>query len=69
MKRIIYSLLILFSFASCATVAPYERQYISDSEMQMGNDAGKEFNNYVHSIREGAVPAGASKTSGGCGCN
>jgi len=54
---------------SCATVAPYERQFISDSEMQMGNDAGKEFSNYVHSIREGATPAGASKTSGGCGCN
>lgn len=55
--------------SSCATVAPYERQFVSDSEMQMGSDSGQEFNNYIHSIREGATPAGGSKTSGGCGCN
>ena len=58
---------ILLLLSACATVAPYERQYVSDPEMQMGTDKG--FNNYVHSIREGSVPAEGTKTSGGCGCN
>lgn len=69
MKIAIISFLSIFLISACATVAPYERQFISDSEMQMGSDSGQEFNNYIHSIREGATPAEGSKTSGGCGCN
>lgn len=56
-------------FTSCKTVKPYERIYINDPQMQMGSAAPKNFENYVHSIREGATPAGSSKSSGGCGCN
>lgn len=63
-----YVILVLL-FASCKTVKPYERQYINDAEMQAGGDAGKQFNHYAHSIREGAVPANGPKGSGGCGCN
>ena len=60
----------LLAFSACTAVKPYERQYINDPEMQMGKDAGKQFNQYVNSIREGAVPAGGGKkASGGCGCN
>lgn len=54
---------------SCGTVKPYRRQYVNDPQMQMGADAGKNFSNYVFSIREGATPAGSAKASGGCGCN
>ena len=43
--------------------------YVNDPEMQMATDAGKNFQNYIHSVREGATPAGGSKASGGCGCN
>lgn len=69
MKHLVICSIFCLLLLSCATVAPYQRQYISDSEMQMGNDAGKEFNNYIYSIREGATPAGSTKSSGGCGCN
>lgn len=70
MKRLsIISLFTSLLFSACATVAPYERQFVSDPEMQMESEIGKGFNNYVHSIREGAAPAEGSKTSGGCGCN
>lgn len=68
MKIILYSLFCMLSLASCSTIAPFERQYLSDPEMQMGLDAGQEFNNYVHSIREGSSPAASIKSSGGCGC-
>ncbi len=67
--KILY-LIPLLAMNSCQTVKPYQRQYVSDVEMQMTNDAGKNFNNYVNSIREGATPASANgKGSGGCGCN
>ena len=63
----IFSLLI--GLSSCVSLKPYEQVYVNDPEMQLGNDAGENFQNYVHSIREGAVPAGSQKASGGCGCN
>lgn len=66
---IISGLLLLLWAASCKTVKPYERQFVNDAEMQMGDDAGMRFNHYVHSVREGAVPANGPKGSGGCGCN
>ncbi len=55
--------------ASCANLKPYEMIYVNDAEMQMGDGAGKQFEQYVQSIREGAMPAASQKASGGCGCN
>lgn len=70
MKRLtVISLIAIHFLSGCVSVASYERQFVSDPEMQMGNDFSKGFNNYIHSIREGAVPAEGVKTSGGCGCN
>lgn len=59
---------LLLSLTSCIVVAPYEKQFVNDPEMQMSGDAGKGFNNYVNTIREGAIPAEGTKASGGCGC-
>lgn len=69
MKKLLISSIVISIFASCKAVKPYERQYVSDSEMKMENDTGKSFNLYVQSIREGATPSGSTKGSGGCGCN
>lgn len=69
MRLLIGSIFVISLLSGCASVAPYHRQFVSDPEMSMGNDTGKEFNKYIHSIREGATPAGSSKSSGGCGCN
>jgi hypothetical protein len=65
------SLLILAAFAlqACVTLKPYERVYVNDPEMQMSADPGQRFQQYVQSIREGSIPAGTLKGSGGCGCN
>lgn len=68
MKLLLLSLLSIL-FTGCVSLKPYERQYINDPEMQLGNDPGKNFSHYVYSIREGATPAGSTKGSGGCGCN
>ena len=69
MKQLAFRIVILFLFTSCAGIKPYESQFVNDPEMQMSNDAGKNFNSYVYSIREGAIPAGSTESSGGCGCN
>ncbi len=61
--------LIYFMSTGCQTLKPYERIYVNDPQMQMDNSAGRNFENYVHSIREGATPPGSAKSSGGCGCN
>jgi hypothetical protein len=65
----ILSLFIILITLSCKPLKPYERVYIDDKEMQLGNTPAKNFDGYVRSIREGATPPASSKASGGCGCN
>jgi len=62
-------LLFIVLLASCKVVKPHERIFINDPEMQLGSDEMDNYDNYVHSIREGSIPAGSAKSSGGCGCN
>ena len=70
-KNILKLIFVLLSvgFAACQSVKPYQMVYVNDPEMQMGGNSGKKFEQYVESIREGATPATAAKSSGGCGCN
>lgn len=72
MKRLQISALMFCSgliFQGCVSLKPHELIYVTDTDMQMKDDAGKNFRNYVSAIREGATPAGSPKASGGCGCN
>ena len=69
LKRIFCFLVIGIVATSCTIIKPYERVYLDDPRMQMAHHAGQNFSNYVHSIREGSVPAGSAKSVGGCGCN
>lgn len=63
---LIFALALLLS--ACTTVKPYQKVFLNDSEMQLSN-SDENFEKYIHSIREGATPASAAKSSGGCGCN
>lgn len=69
MKRLvkILAVILIVGFSSCKVSQDLDITH--DTEMQMGNDAGQNFRNYVHSIREGGNPTGSAKSSGGCGCN
>ena len=55
--------------ASCAAVAPYERETLSRSDMTLDSQAelqvGEE---HARSYREGSSGAGRAR-GGGCGCN
>ncbi|MDQ3036769.1 MAG: DUF4266 domain-containing protein [Myxococcota bacterium] len=61
--------LIAGSLAGCATVAPYQREYLSRAAMDFGReDSETAFRAHVHDSREGAT-GGHGSTGGGCGCN
>lgn len=68
-SKLLILILIAIFLSSCATVKPYERVYLNDSEMLLENTSNEVFEGYVHSIREGITPAATTKSSGGCGCN
>jgi len=58
--------------SACATVHPYEREYLTRPGMDPQNElqiAG--FESHVQSAREGAIGGRgtAPSTGGGCGCN
>lgn len=62
-----------FVLGACATVKPYEREYLTRPGMEMRGEAqAGEFEAHLQSSREGAVGGHGtveSSTGGGCGCN
>lgn len=65
-------LLLLFALSAasgCATVAPYERERLARSDMELGAEsdvsAGEE---HATAYREGSS-GGFGASGGGCGCN
>lgn len=62
-------LIFLIILTSCAPLKQSEKVSLDDPDMGFGTDPGKSFENYTHSIREGAKEPASEKGSGGCGCN
>ena len=53
--KLLLSVLALSAFCSCASVKPYERQFLDDAAMKLKNEKCQLFKGYVFSIREGAT--------------
>jgi Domain of unknown function (DUF4266) len=52
----------------CASVRPWEREYLADETMQFDPDPLKaQWNNHVREVLEGAR-GGFNGSGGGCGC-
>ena len=63
------ALLVLTLSAGCATVKPYEREYLSRPSMDRQNERTEAlFYTHVLDAREGAT-GGVGNAGGGCGCN
>ena len=61
--------LTLCAAAGCATVKPYEREYLSRPSMDLQREATEaKFYSHVLDAREGAT-GGVGTAGGGCGCN
>lgn len=54
---------------ACETVRPYQRVYLNDRDMKMGQLGARRHEENVQAYREGATGGGSMKNSGGCGCN
>lgn len=53
----------------CATVKPYEREYLTRPSMDLEREASEQkFYTHVLDAREGAT-GGFGNAGGGCGCN
>lgn len=66
---IVMSIAVIAMFASCESVKPYQRVYLNDREMKMGQRGARAFDSNVQAYRESAIGGGSKKASGGCGCN
>jgi len=60
---------LVLTATSCQSVKPYQRQYLNDHEMQVGQKSITKQEQNAHAYREGAAGGGNGKGSGGCGCN
>ncbi len=69
MKKLLAAFVIALSLASCATVKPYEKNYLNDSEMSLSNRKSEKTEANFLLYREGASGANGGKNGGGCGCN
>ena len=55
--------------ASCATVKPYQKNRLNDSEMILSARKVQKFEQSFQLYREAASGANGGKSGGGCGCN
>lgn len=69
-KLYILGLLVaILTLQSCATVKPYQKQYLNDEDMLLTSRLLEQFEINFQNYREGASGANGGKTGGGCGCN
>lgn len=61
--------LLSLSVTSCTAVKPYEKTYLNDSEMILGNRTVEKTEANFLLYREGTSGANGGKNGGGCGCN
>lgn len=69
LKPVCAVVLAVLGLAGCATVAPYQREFLACPAMDLAReDSETAFRAHVHDSREGAT-GGHGSTGGGCGCN
>ena len=61
--------LTVLLFGSCMTVKEYQKMYLNDEDMQLGNRDVETFEINFQTYREAAAGANGGKSGGGCGCN
>jgi hypothetical protein len=70
-KKIIYflCLLIITVSVACVPVKQYQKAYLNDEEMTLGDRKVSVYEADFHSYREGAVGGTIGNSGSGCGCN
>lgn len=68
-KILIISFITILGFSSCVSVQSYQKMYLNDEDMQLGEKKIESLENSAMMYREGASGANGGKNGGGCGCN
>ena len=72
MKSIFRISVIVFaigSLTSCISVQEYQKVYLNDEDMILGQRRIESFETNFQAYREGPLGANGGKVGGGCGCN
>ena len=70
MRRLVFLLPLLpFILQACVSVKEYQKAYLNDEEMQLGERKVAVFEADFHAYREGAVGGTIGNSGSGCGCN
>lgn len=59
----------LTALSSCISVQEYQKIYLNDEDMILGQRKIESFEINFESYREAALGANGGKVGGGCGCN
>lgn len=68
-KHACYACLMSVMLSSCVSVKAYQKMYLNDKEMALGDKKIETFEINFQAYREGAAGANGGKVGGGCGCN
>jgi hypothetical protein len=55
--------------SSCATIQPFQKKFLNDSEMDLSTRKVQTFELNFQIYREATSGANGGKSGGGCGCN
>ncbi|RYG00859.1 MAG: DUF4266 domain-containing protein [Chitinophagaceae bacterium] len=68
-KLMLFGVVIASLLSACASVKPYQKNKLNDSEMTLSARSAQKFEQSFQLYREGASGANGGKSGGGCGCN
>ncbi len=67
--NVLITFFVIVCLTNCTTVKPYQKAYLNDSNMDLGDSTIDEFSTTFQSYREGAVGGNNGNKGNGCGCN
>jgi len=68
-KKTLIVVIASWALSSCVAVKEYDKVYLNDPDMVLGDKKCDRNIATFHAYREAAVGANGGKTGGGCGCN
>lgn len=68
-KKLFLLFIVVAMTTACQSIKPYQRVYLNDAGMKLGQRPSESFERNAMTYREGASGGGSGKSSGGCGCN
>lgn len=69
MNKFLILLLYIFLLSGCSPVKEYQKSFLNDRDMDLGDSKTEDYEANFESYREGAIGGRTKSGGGGCGCN